>query len=106
MRDQSTTIADRATSVVCNHPDDVAEVRPQPGYKLFVRFFDGISGVVDLSALISSPRAGVFSDLRDEKLFASAGIVFGAVTWPNGLDLAPDTMHEALRQSPEWQVPA
>jgi hypothetical protein len=106
MRDQSTAIADRPSAVVCNHPDDVAEVLAQPGYRLHVSFFDGTNGLVDLSALISSPNAGVFSALRDETLFAGVGIVLGAVTWPNGLDLAPDAMHSALSQNPEWRLTA
>ncbi len=80
MRNQSTTVADRPSTVACNHPDDVCEVEPRSGYRLFVRFFDGTSGTVDLSALITSPQAGVFAALRDESLFNSVGIVLGAVT--------------------------
>jgi hypothetical protein len=106
MRDEITAIADRPSSVRCDHPDDVSEVLALPGQKLHVRFFDGTAGIVDLSALISSPNAGVFSSLRDERLFAQVGVVLGAVAWPNGLDLAPDAMHQALSQAPEWNVTA
>ncbi len=82
--------------VVCNHPDDVAEVFVESGHRLFVRFFDGVSGIVDLTSLIASHDAGVFAELRDDSLFASATVALGAVAWANGLDLAPDAMHEAL----------
>ena len=104
MRDQSTAVADRASSVVCDHPDDVAEVQALANYCLAVRFFDGTAGTVDLSELIASAQAGVFSALRDRTLFEQVGIVLGAVTWPNGIDLAPDAMHEALQRSPEWRI--
>jgi hypothetical protein len=92
--------------VVCNHPDDVSEVRVESGHRLHVRFFDGVCGIVDLSALIASPNAGVFAALRDESLFATATVVLGAVTWANGLDLAPDAMHDALSQTGMWTVHA
>lgn len=90
--------------IVCNHPDDVAEVRVESEYRLFVRFFDGTSGVIDMSGLIHSPQAGVFAVLTDPQCFAKAGIEFGAVTWPNGLDLAPDAMYAALRNNPVWKL--
>jgi hypothetical protein len=92
--------------VVCDHPDDVAEVQIESGHCLSVRFFDGVNGIVDLSALIASPNAGVFAALRNESLFASATVVLGAVTWPNGLDLAPDAMHDALAKDRVWTLPA
>jgi hypothetical protein len=31
---------------------------------------------------------------------------FGAVVWPNGEDLAPDAMYDAIRASGEWVVAA
>lgn len=107
MRNQSAAIADQSSAVIppviCNHPDDVAEVRPESGYRLSVRFFDGTSGIVDLSDLITSSNAGVFAALADPQRFAEAGIALGAVTWPNGLDLAPDAMYAALRSGPIWK---
>ena len=54
-------------------------------------------GEVDLSHLIHSPAAGVFAALQDEALFAAVLVDHGAVAWPQGLDLAPDAMHRAIR---------
>jgi hypothetical protein len=106
MRTESTTNKNSTASItpaiVCTHGDDVAEVRSEPGYRLFVRFFDGTSGVVDLSALITSINAGVFAELRDQDRFAEVGIELGAVTWSNGLDLAPDAMYAAIRETGSW----
>jgi hypothetical protein len=89
--------------IACNQPDDVAEVRAEPAFRLHVRFFDGISGKIDMSRLIHSPNAGVFAALADPQLFATVGIEFGAVTWPSGLDLAPDAMYAALKAHGTWQ---
>jgi hypothetical protein len=75
----------------------VVAVGPQDSYKIQVRFADGLEGVVDMSVLIFSERAGVFAALKDETLFKSVLVEQGAVAWPNGLDLAPDAMHRAIR---------
>jgi hypothetical protein len=108
MRNQSTALADHASTVtppiVCNHPDDVAEVRAESDYRLFVRFVDGTSGIVDMSSLVTSPNAGVFAVLADRDHFAKVGVELGAVTWSTGLDLAPDAMYQALRNAPIWIV--
>jgi hypothetical protein len=88
--------------VVCNHPDDVAEVHVIGEYGISVRFHDGTAGIVDLSRLISSPAAGVFAELRDLDAFSAVEVCLGAVTWPCGIDLAPDAMYDALRISGEW----
>jgi hypothetical protein len=75
-----------------------------PDDRLFVRFVDGLAGVVDLSALIASPNAGVFARLRDRSLFAKAYVEMGAVVWPGELDLAPDAMHAAIKEHGEWRI--
>lgn len=106
MPGKEAAVADRASAVIpailCEHGDDVAEVHAESGYRLRVRFYDGISGWVDMSKLINSDHAGVFAALRDPAKFAEAGIELGAVTWPGGLDLAPDAMYEALKDCGEW----
>jgi len=80
-------------------PSRIAAVEALEGFVLAIRFLDGLEGKADLSALIASPMAGVFAELRDHALFAQAGIEGGVVTWPNGLDLAPDAMYRAIQQS-------
>jgi hypothetical protein len=106
MRTQSASVVDRSAGlmppVVCNHPDDVAEVHVVGGYRIAVRFHDGTAGVVDLSRLINSPAAGVFAELREPDAFSAVEVYLGAVTWPSGIDLAPDSIYDALRVSGEW----
>jgi hypothetical protein len=81
-------------------------VEAREGYRLAVRFLDGVEGTVDLSDLITSPMAGVFTDLCDKAVFASARVEGGAVTWTNGLDLAPDAMYRAIRKTGLFQPKA
>ena len=83
----------------------VADVRVVANHRLKVRFVDGTEGEVDVSALVSAPSAGVFAELRDPARFAEAHVEDDAVTWPGGLDLAPDAMHREIRAHGRWIVP-
>ena len=80
-------------------PWRVASVEALPGYRLRVRFLDGLDGVVDMSALIASPNAGVFALLADSEAFNRASVAFGAVCWPCGLDIAPDAIYAEIKAS-------
>jgi hypothetical protein len=57
-----------------------------------------------MAEFIESVGAGVFTALRDEKLFRQARVILGAVTWPGELDLAPDAMHRAIKEFGRWVV--
>jgi hypothetical protein len=101
---------DRAASVAPTirptAPWRVQEVTALPDDRLFVRFVDGLTGIVDLSALIASPNAGVFARLRDRSLFEQVHVEMGAVVWPGELDLAPDAMHAEIKANGEWRIAA
>ena len=75
----------------------VVEVRPMEGYKLWLRFQDGVCGTVDLSGELWGP---MFEPLKDNALFAQATIhpELETVTWPNGADLAPEFLYQAAQQ--------
>ena len=76
---------------------DVIEIKPVGNRMLAVKFADGMHGTIRID---SSYCTGVFSALLDDRLLEQASVQYGAVTWPNGLDLAPDTMYKEIRQSP------
>src|SRR5579884_2397032 len=83
-------------------PWRVRTVTALPEYQLSVEFMDGLTGIVDLRALITSPQAGVFASLRDRAVFDQVRIEYGAVTWPGELDLAPDAMHAEIQRNGRW----
>ncbi|MFM9971477.1 MAG: DUF2442 domain-containing protein [Burkholderiales bacterium] len=76
----------------------VVEVRPLKDYKLWLRFHDGVIGIVDLSGELWGP---IFEPLKDNALFSQAAIhpELETVTWPNGADLAPEFLYQAVRES-------
>ena len=65
----------------------VVEVEAREPYKLWVRFHDGVAGVVDLSD--SAAVGGIFSAWTDEDYWRTAQVVTdsGAVAWGDGADI-------------------
>jgi hypothetical protein len=52
-----------APAITPKAPWRIAEVRPMPDYRLWVRFNDGTQGTVAMSGLVHSTSAGVFTVL-------------------------------------------
>lgn len=106
MRTKPTAQENRASDIIppiqAFQPTDVKSVEVIGPFRLRVLFFDGLSGIVDMTERVLSPRAGVFDALADPAVFAQAFVQYGAVTWPDDLDLAPDTMYDEIRANGQW----
>ncbi len=89
-------------SITPKAPWRVVDVKALDGYRLHARFMDGTEGDVQMKEHIHSPDSGIFAWLADPEVFQTVGLEFGAVTWPNGLDLAPDAMYDAIKSHGEW----
>lgn len=85
-------------------PWRVVSVTVLPDARLRVTFVDGTIGEVDMRAFMGNPKVDgtVFEALRSPAVFAQAAVVLGAVQWPNGADLAPDAMYDAIREHEVW----
>lgn len=90
MSTQVVTKTDIAASVVppiqVKAPWRVKAVEALDGYRLHIRFNDGLEGEVDMSEFVRAPDAGVFSALADPDVFAQVYVELGAVTWSGELD--------------------
>ncbi|MDO8465545.1 MAG: DUF2442 domain-containing protein [Gallionella sp.] len=104
MSSQTITETHQTAGVIPAAPWRVRALSVLPEWQLAVTFNDGLSGIVDVSALVNGPDAGVFEALRDPAFFATAYLDCGAVTWPNGADLAPDAMHKEIRRCGVWRI--
>lgn len=84
----------------------IVSVTALPGRRLKVVFVDGTEGEVDLSQFLADPKVEgtVFGALRKANFFTRVDVQMGAVHWPNGADLAPDAMYDAIRQDGRWIV--
>jgi hypothetical protein len=76
---------------------EILSVVPVGDYRLLLRFADGCEGEVDLSDIAGS---GVFAAWRDMAEFRKVSIdtEAGTLTWPGGLDVAPDRLYEEAMQ--------
>jgi hypothetical protein len=74
--------------------NDVTAVEYRGGHVYRIRFDDGLEGDMDFSAYIG--RGPVFRPFADLSFFQRARVEGGTITWPNGADIAPETLYEMI----------
>ena len=74
---------------------DIVEVRAEKNHSLWLRFADGVAGIVHLDP---SEFTGVLEPLRDPVFFAKVYVEHGAASWPGEIDLAPDALYRELQK--------
>lgn len=75
---------------------NVTRAEPRGGYTIHLTFSDGLEAVVDFARWLHGP---VFEPLHDPAYFRRFFVEAGTVTWPNGADIAPETLYEAAKSS-------
>jgi len=84
---------------------DIVEARALDGYRLYLRFENGVQGEVDLGAIVRFD--GVFAPLKDRANFEQVRVnpELGTVCWPGGADLDPDVLYARITGKPLPHVP-
>ena len=62
------------------------------GHRIHLTFGDGREKTVDFLPWLSGP---VFEPLKDEEYFRQFFLEAGTIGWPNGADIAPETLYAA-----------
>jgi hypothetical protein len=70
--------------------NQVTAVEYRDEYVYYILFDDGLQGEIDFSGYLS--RGTVFEQLKDRNLFSRASVEGGGIGWPNGADVAPETL--------------
>jgi hypothetical protein len=60
-------------------------------FKIRVVFNDGVDATLDFAHWLDGP---IFEPLKEPAYFARFFLDGGTVAWPNGADIAPETLHE------------
>ncbi len=105
MPSPTATQENSAPGVIPAAPWRIQAVTVLPEFRLAATFKDGRQGVVDCSRLKDSDNLGIFAPLANPEFFALARVELGVLTWPNGADLDPSWLYEALSDTKSWSVP-
>lgn len=65
-------------------------------FKIWLLFNDGVEGAVDFSDWLTGE---VFEPLKEPEYFARFFLDGGTVAWPNGADIASETLHGRAKGS-------
>lgn len=86
---------------------DIIFVEPLENYELFLRFEDGVEGIVSIAEQIEF--TGVFAPLKEPSFFADVQVnpELGTIQWQNGADLDPDVLYAKITHQaiPDYNSP-
>jgi hypothetical protein len=68
----------------------VIAVSANKDFSLDLKFSDGSMKRVDVKPYLDR---GIFSELKSLDYFRQVRVAFGTVQWPNGQDIAPETLY-------------
>ena len=70
----------------------VVKAEHRGNYRIHLTFNDGTSKTVDFEPWLEGP---IFEPLRDQHHFREFFVAGSTVCWPNGADIAPETLYAA-----------
>jgi hypothetical protein len=78
---------------------DIVKVEVVGDHRLRITFEDATVGEVEFT---DREWRGVFEPLSDPAYFARVGVdpESGTISWPNGVDMAPEPLYESARRNP------
>ena len=81
-------------------PPKPVEVKALEGYRLWIKYSDGVEGVVDLSDLVGKGVFALWKDYREfHKVYIGPG---GAIAWGGEIDLCPDALYLRITGKGLW----
>ena len=75
----------------------VVQAQYRGGHRIRVVFNDGAEGTISFRRWLKGP---VLEPLQDLDFFRRFYLDGGTVSWPNGADIAPETLYAAIARKP------
>ena len=76
-----------------NYLPEVRRAKLVEGFIVNLRFDDGTEKHIDISQWFKGPA---FKALKNPRVFNKFFVEGGTLAWPNGVDIAPETLYEAV----------
>ncbi|MEW5800508.1 MAG: DUF2442 domain-containing protein [bacterium] len=77
--------------------NEVVKIEYKGGDIYHIVFDNSASGDIDFSKYLI--KGSVFNALKNLELFKKARVEGGTIAWPNGVDIAPETIYEAIESA-------
>jgi hypothetical protein len=74
----------------------VTDARLEDGYKVFLKFNDGVSGVIDLYNTLQQDKRQPIRDLLDMQVWKTMKPDLDTICWSNGVDFAPEYLYDKI----------
>lgn len=77
--------------------NEVKKIKYKNSYIYHIVFDDGTKGDIDFKEYTN--KGIVFKPFKNLQFFKKAAIEGGTIAWPNGVDIAPETLYKKLRSN-------
>jgi hypothetical protein len=74
----------------------VTEAELKDGYKVLVKFNDGVKGIIDFKEKLTNDHRQVMRELLNLDTFSSVKVGLDTLCWDNGVDFAPEYLYECI----------